>query len=301
MEDSPSPLLAAFAHHPRSFEGFRHVYPVLSRRSGGLSLGVNLNLDRRCNFDCPYCQVDRRVPAARAAVDLDLLDREIETMLGRVAHTGLADLFPLVPPSRRILRDVALSGDGEPTLDPSFPEASRRLLGTQKRWREAGGSPWKLVLITNATLLDRTEVQRGLEALTTLDGEIWGKLDAGTEEGFARVSVSRVPLERIQSNLETAVRLYPLKIQTLWMEFEGTLPEPGEVDAWMSRILRIQRCAPLKGVQLHTIARATSREGCRPVPSDWLLSLGARLESEGIPVEIHGGIDSGSIASPHPG
>ena len=46
--------------HQRSFEWNRFVYPVLSRRSKGLSVGVNLNPDKICNFDCIYCQVDRR-------------------------------------------------------------------------------------------------------------------------------------------------------------------------------------------------------------------------------------------------
>ena len=48
-----------FTAHPRSFADFRYVYPVVSRRAGGISLGVNLNLDKRCNFRCIYCQVDR--------------------------------------------------------------------------------------------------------------------------------------------------------------------------------------------------------------------------------------------------
>ncbi len=39
-------------------EAGRLVYPVVSRRSGGLSLGVNLFPEAKlCSFDCPYCEV----------------------------------------------------------------------------------------------------------------------------------------------------------------------------------------------------------------------------------------------------
>ena len=59
--------LTLHSDHARLFEHNRFVYPVLSRRSGGISIGVNLNPDKICNFDCIYCQVDRR-SAERDAV-----------------------------------------------------------------------------------------------------------------------------------------------------------------------------------------------------------------------------------------
>ncbi|GIS62123.1 MAG: hypothetical protein CM1200mP2_43480 [Planctomycetaceae bacterium] len=58
-------------HHPRTFHDNRFVYPVLSRRSHGLSVGINLNPDKICNFDCIYCQVDRTSQAETRFVELD--------------------------------------------------------------------------------------------------------------------------------------------------------------------------------------------------------------------------------------
>ncbi|MCA9259705.1 MAG: hypothetical protein KDA61_10920, partial [Planctomycetales bacterium] len=70
--------------HPRSYQTNRFVYPVLSRRSGGISLGVNLNPDKICNFDCVYCQVDRRVAPQVTEVDRDVLAAELVEMLEEV-------------------------------------------------------------------------------------------------------------------------------------------------------------------------------------------------------------------------
>lgn len=292
------PLRAAFASHPRTFDGFRHVYPVLSRRSGGLSIGVNLNLDKLCNFDCPYCQVDRRSRSPRLPVDPARVEHEVREILGRCAATGLAEVFPGVPPASRILRDIALSGDGEPTMEPGFSEICQRLSRVQKAWIDAGGPPFRLVCITNATLLDRPEVAEGLRSLCALDGEVWGKLDAGTESWYQRMNVTRVPLAKILENLATTAAKVPLRIQTLWMEHRGDVPSPDEVEAWLERIEAIHRGAPLRGVQIHTVARATSQPGCRPLPLEWLEAVGGRVAALGIPVEVHGGIDSGAIGEP---
>ena len=67
-EPQTPPVHPLHGRHERSFEANRFVYPVLSRRAGGLSVGINLNPDKICNFDCIYCQVDRVSPAERPAL-----------------------------------------------------------------------------------------------------------------------------------------------------------------------------------------------------------------------------------------
>src|SRR3954463_13535858 len=61
---------------PREFLGNRFVYAVISQRARGLSVGVNVNPDKTCNFDCTYCEVNRDLPAQDQTVDLDVLARE---------------------------------------------------------------------------------------------------------------------------------------------------------------------------------------------------------------------------------
>jgi wyosine [tRNA(Phe)-imidazoG37] synthetase (radical SAM superfamily) len=126
---SGSPLFEA---HPRSFAGNRYVYPVLSRRAGGISVGVNLNLDKACNFHCVYCQVDRTRPGEEQFVDLQRLAEELERTVELVASGRIYDdtQFRATPVPLRRFNDIALSGDGEPT------RSSRSVP------RSAAASPW---------------------------------------------------------------------------------------------------------------------------------------------------------------
>ena len=82
-------LGSAFAAHPRDWLKNRYVYPVVSRRAGGVSIGVNLNPGKECSFNCIYCQVDRTAPSSAPMVDVDVLRRELEDMLRAVSYTHL--------------------------------------------------------------------------------------------------------------------------------------------------------------------------------------------------------------------
>ncbi len=84
-------VLAAHTEHPRTYHENKFVYPVLSRRSHGISLGINLNPDKVCNFDCIYCQVDRRTAAVTTFVETGRLLAELERTLDLVASGALYD------------------------------------------------------------------------------------------------------------------------------------------------------------------------------------------------------------------
>ena len=118
-------LIAAHLDHRRSYDDFYYVYPVISRRSQGVSIGINLNPDKVCNFDCAYCEVDRTTPARRKDVDIDVLRGELRDML-RIYQDGTLfqrEPFASAPESWRRLNDIAFSGDGEPTTCPVFEQA----------------------------------------------------------------------------------------------------------------------------------------------------------------------------------
>src|SRR6478752_3474300 len=102
-------ILPLFAQHSRSWRENRYVYPVISRRSKGLSIGVNLNPDKICNYDCIYCCVDRRVPATVTEVDLDVLGNELQHMLDIVKTGELFQESPFngTPQQLRRLNDIA--------------------------------------------------------------------------------------------------------------------------------------------------------------------------------------------------
>src|SRR5687768_8803096 len=184
MEQAPNVLAIARGapfQQPRDFLDHRYVYVVLSPRARGLSIGINLNPTRHCNFDCIYCEVDRSFQTGDAAakldesLDLDVLARELGRTLALV-HNGEFTI-PGVAPELLRLRHVTLSGDGEPTLCPNFGEVTETIV----HLRAGARLPrFKIVLITNASALDRQEVGYGIRLLTRQD-EIWAKLDGGTQ------------------------------------------------------------------------------------------------------------------------
>jgi wyosine [tRNA(Phe)-imidazoG37] synthetase (radical SAM superfamily) len=281
----PDPL---FASHPRSFAENLYVYPVLSRRAGGISIGVNLNRDRFCNFRCIYCQVDRKekesekaLPsAAESAVDLPRLADELKATieqftLGRLFQSGR---FNRAPEALRRLNDIALSGDGEPTASANFAEAVAVCAEARRRHRL---EDVKLVLITNATLLHRPKVQEGLAILDQNNGEIWAKLDAGTESYYALVARSAVPWRQILENLLTTARARPIAVQTLFMRIRGQLPPPDEIAAYIERLREIVAGGGrIKLVQIHTIARQPAESYAEPLDRTEVDTLADRIRRE---------------------
>ena len=140
--------------HRRDSAGMRYVYPVISRRAGGVSVGVNLNVNNACNWACVYCQVDNLTRGGPPPIDLDLLERELTVFLEDALHGDF--MARQVPADARRLEDVAFSGNGEPTSAAEFPEAVLRVRSVLERYGLAGKLPVRL--ITNGSMLHRPGV-----------------------------------------------------------------------------------------------------------------------------------------------
>ena len=297
--------LRGFEDHSRNWRTFRLCYPVVSRRSRGLSLGVNLNPDRVCNFDCIYCEVDRRdfrpgksklplpprnVP--RPQVSLEEIREELGELL-RLVRSGeiwQEPEFKEVAPELRRLNDIAFSGDGEPTTYPHFDRAIRVAMEARD---QAGFAPdeVKLVLITNATQLHRPVVREGLRLLAENNGEVWGKLDAGTAAYYDLIDHTNVPFERVLRNLLETAQRQPINIQTCFLRVRGEGPSPEEVAAYCARLNDIRaKGGQLKMVQLYTVARRPPYEWVTSLPDAALEEI-ARIvrEDTGLEVETFGG------------
>lgn len=278
----PSPV---FLRHSRQFGEFRFVYPVVSRRAQGVSIGVNLNPDKVCNFNCVYCQVDRRDPGNKVFVELDRLREELQTAIRLVRSGELFQQgrFSDTPQPFRRLNDIAFSGDGEPTTFANFDEVIQ--LAADVRRAEALPEI-KLVLITNASMFHRPTVQRGLSLMDENNGEIWAKLDAGTPEFFAKVARTRIPFTRILENITQAAQIRPLVIQSLFMRWNGSPPEGGEIAAYCQRLNDIMgRGGQIKLVQIYTIARPPAESFVSPLSQEEIASIAHRVtEATNIPV-----------------
>jgi wyosine [tRNA(Phe)-imidazoG37] synthetase (radical SAM superfamily) len=270
--------------HSRRYEQNKFVYPVVSRRSQGISIGVNLNPDKVCNFDCIYCQVDRRSEAETRFVEMDRLLAELAGMLALITSGDLFcdERFASTPMELRRLNDIAFSGDGEPTTFRNFDEIIERVAEMKSVHHL---HDVKLVLITNASMFHRPRVQRGLELMDRNNGEIWAKLEAGTEAYYQLVERTMIPFRRVLDNIAAAAQLRPLVIQSLFMRIQDQPPSRSEIGAFIARLNEIQRAGgKLKLVQVYTVARPPAESFVTPLRNEEVDDITRRIEGEtGIP------------------
>jgi len=283
-------VLEHHADHPRLFQRNKFVYPVVSRRSKGISLGVNLNPDKVCNFDCIYCQVDRRSAAVTKFVETERLMAELDETLDLVESGELYEdeRFKDVPQPLRRLNDIAFSGDGEPTTFRNIDQIVEDVAAVKRR---RGLDTVKMVLITNASMFHRPSVQRALATFDANQGEIWAKLDAGTEPYYHRIDRTTIPFHRILVNLRDAARLRPLVIQSLFMRVEGVGPSEEEIVAFCDRLNEvIASGGAINRVQVYTIARKPTESYVTPLSKAEVDAIAEAVKSRvGVPVEAYYG------------
>ncbi|NWJ48968.1 MAG: radical SAM protein [Chloroflexi bacterium] len=294
-----------FKAHPRSWRDFKLVYPVIARRSKGLSIGVNLNPDRVCNFDCIYCEVNRTdfhpgkglIPLPpknlpRPKVELAEISRELLSLLAIVKDGTLWNEpeFATTPENLKRLNDIAFSGDGEPTACPQFSGAVQAVIEARAL---AGFSSQtvKLVLITNATRFHRPNVREGLRAIVAAQGEIWAKLDAGTPEYFRKIDKTNIDYGRVLENILSVSGELPLNIQTCMMRVNGDAPSLAEIEAYIHRLVYfLENGAKLNTVQLYTVARPPAQAFVTSLSVAELAEIAELIRQRtGLSVEFFGG------------
>ena len=272
--------------HSRDNAGLIYVYPVISRRAGGVSVGINLNVNNACNWRCIYCQVPGLSRGAPPPVDLPALRSELTGFLHDVLKGDF--LATRVPEGARRLNDIALSGNGEPTSAKEFEQVID-LIG---EIRKQAGVPElvKTVLITNGSLMQRNGVQGGVKKLAALNGEVWFKLDRATDAGMRKVNNTRTGMTRVRANLAVAARLCPTWIQTCLFAIDGAGPDEAEQEAYVDFLRKcMAELIPLQGVLLYGLARQSFQpEAPRltPLPSAWLEACAQRIRALGIAVKV---------------
>ena len=279
------PPISGHTDHSRLFGDNSFVYPVLSRRSGGISVGVNLSPDQRCNFNCVYCQVDR-TERRDQSFDADRLAAELESTLQCIDSGAIYDVPPFddTPAALRRLNDIALSGDGEPTASPHFAAACKRIVAV----REALGlGDVKIVVITNASCLGQPDVAAAIEFLHNEPCEIWAKLDAGTPEDFQRINgCSSVSYDTILDNITRAAQRHPIVIQSLFLRMDGVGPTDAQIDAYIARLARIvDDGGAVKLVQLHSVARKGRLASVSALSHDELTAIADRMTAT-VPLNV---------------
>jgi len=251
--------------YPRDFLKNQYVYLVISPRAGGLSIGVNVNPVMQCTFDCLYCEINRAQPSRATRFDAEKMAGELRGTFTLARDGGLRQLprYANLPEELLQVRQVSVSGDGEPTLSNYFTEAVEAIV----HLRVIGALPFfKVVVITNSSALDRAEVQRGLKLLTRED-EIWAKLDAGTQEYLDKVNRATVSLDKILGNILSLGRQRPVVIQSLFPAINGEPPPAREIKQYAGRLKELKEAgAEIPLVQIYSATRPMARTGCTHLP-----------------------------------
>lgn len=266
--------------HRRDREAGRLVYPVLSRRSGGLSVGINLFPDKKvCSFDCPYCEVFP-FPGSGPFEPSDLAS-ELEDFLDR----GYREAWAPTP-----IRDLCFSGNGEPSLSPHLEEAIE-ICASARRARPELLDKTRIVIITNATGFLSPAISAVLSHAVDAEGlVVWAKLDGGTPEAFHRMSRSRYSLDEIVSGIASFASSRAIALQTMLCKTGGLEPSREEILAYADLLDRLQSGgARVSEVQLYTKARPSPEIGTEPLDDERLAELACLLLSRAsVPVRAFG-------------
>jgi len=278
--------------HNRDVSGMKYIYPVISRRAGGVSIGVNLNINNACNWRCVYCQVPNLARGTPPPIELEVLERELRSFLSYALHGDFMERY--VAEGDRLLKDIAFSGNGEPTSAKEFPEVlvlvekvlrDFNLLGDLNG--ESHPNPIKVRLITNGSLMDKPTVLNSIRHLAKCNGEVWFKLDAGTKEGIARINDVNINPQSHIERLKRCAEICPTFIQTCMFSMDGEPPQEADIAAYLALISQVKTV--VKGVHLYGLARPSYQaEAPRlsRLSPEWLEAMAQRIRQLGLTVHV---------------
>ncbi len=267
--------------HSRDSAGLRYVYPVVSRRAGGISIGINLNPNNACNWRCIYCQVPDLTRGTAPPIDLPLLEKELRGFLHELQH---GDFMQRVLSEARRINDIALSGNGEPTSAQEFAEVIELIAQFKP-------ADLKLVLITNGSLMQRKNVQQGLRRMAEFNGEVWFKLDRASEAGMAIINDTKMTMDKVRQNIATAIACCPnIWLQTCWFALDGVAPGKQDEDDYLDFLAGLLRDGlKPQGVLFYGLARPSLQaEAPRlsALSTEQMEGFAARIRALGVIVKV---------------
>ncbi|HEY3301763.1 MAG TPA: radical SAM protein [Methylophilaceae bacterium] len=269
--------------HNRDVSGLKYVYPVVSRRAGGVSIGINLNINNACNWRCVYCQVPNLTRGTPPPIDLDLLQHELTSFLDQVLHGDF--MLRYVAEGDRHLQDIAFSGNGEPTSAKEFPAALEIVKNALITTNLLGKI--KVRLITNGSLIDKPTILESLRILAECNGEVWFKLDAGSQEAISRTNDVTLSPQTHLKRLIKCSEVCPTFVQSCFFAMDDIVPSEADIQAYLACLQQV--ATNIQGVHLYGLARPSMQaEASRlsQLPVAWLEALAVRIRAMGIKVFV---------------
>ena len=281
---STTPIILTSDNHDRDAAGLLYVYPVVSRRAGGVSVGINLNPNNACNWACVYCQVPDLQRGAAPVIDMGRLARELREFLNDLLRGDF--MRSRVPEAARRIVDVAISGNGEPTSAAEFP----LVIDLVGRMLEEEGLAGHVMprLITNGSLMGRPAVQVGVARLGELGGEVWFKVDAGSAARMAAVNGISAEPRRVARHLRRCAELCPTWVQTCLFAMDGQGPTGADIADYLD-LLAEATPEKLRGILLYGLARPSLQadaDRLSALPAEELQRIGAVIREKGLTVRV---------------
>lgn len=280
------PIYLTVEDHNRDVSGMRYVYPVVSRRAGGVSIGINLNVNNACNWRCVYCQVPDLQRGSPPPIDMALLEQELRQFLDYALHGDF--MMRYVAEGDRQLQDIAFSGNGEPTSAKELPEVLVMLETVLNEFNLlAKANPIKVRLISNGSLMDKDTVLASLKHLAKLNGEVWFKLDAGTQAGIARINDVNIKPEAHLQRLKNCAAVCPTFVQTCLFAMDGNPPSEMEILAYLGLLNQVK--SQVQGVHLYGYARPSYQVEAPRIsrlPHAALEAVANRIRALGLTVHV---------------
>ena len=274
--------------HSRDSAGLTYVYPVISRRSGGLSIGINLNPNNACNWRCIYCQVPDLIRGSSPEINLQQLQKELDEFLNDVINGDFYDRYE-VAEDLRTIKDIAISGNGESTSAAEFDQVIELIAQSISRFSLQ--DKIKLVLITNGSLAQKKVVQSGLETMNSTNGEVWFKLDSATDAGLKNINNAGISIDRVKENLKIVSALCPTWLQTCVFKLDGELPSMNERESYLQFLSGLKKEEiKINGVLLYGLARPSMQlEAPRlsSVSEAWMNEFADEIGQLGFQVKVN--------------
>ena len=268
--------------HDRDVVDLTYVYPVISRRAGGVSLGVNISPNNACNWQCVYCQVPDLTKGVSPRANIVQLKQELDGFLQQVLFGDF--MVTQVPEGCRDLKDIAISGNGEPTTCPNFKAVVETIVALMCQYDLS----IPLRLITNGSSVHKEGVQQGLKLMASCQGEVWFKVDAVGAERTRKLNGVTVLPEWQTKQLKVVSKLCAVKLQTCVLDMFCS--DEGYVHdylAWLQDVL--QQDIPVAGVLMYSLARPSMQQGgdkLQPASLACMQDFTEKIESLGLSVTV---------------
>ena len=265
-------ILTITDHNRKTFKG-KYIYPVVSRRAGGLSLGINLNTNNACNWQCIYCEVPDLVRGKPDSINLKELEVELDYWLDQIINQSFLNQYTQ---NKTEFKDIAFSGNGEPTASKQFKDVIKILIKKINEYKLT--KKITIRLITNGSNMSNPNVKEALSLMNNFSREVWFKIDQINEEDVKTINQVNLSKATVKRNLEAALDTSPTVIQTCLFRLNNKLPSKESLDAYIDFLKTYEK--KIKGIHLYSLARLSEQS------SDYELTRLTEPELESIANKI---------------